>query len=127
MSFWAQIKGVQIQDLGVFQNVCNRYNLTYEENQDTRFKMNGLPVHATLTDQLGGSKAFVVRTGGGFRLVIDNDTSYSTISRRVGEQGGKLTRDYTSEFIQKGVRRKGGQVQVNEQPDGSLLLQVRVA
>ena len=127
MSFWAKIKGVQIQDLSVFQRVCEKHDITYEQNQDVNFKMNNYRVHAVLSDRRGSSRAYVVNDGGGFRLVIDNDANYSSLSRRLGTNGGRLTRDYTSEFIQQGVRRKGGSVTTMEQPDGSLVLRVRVA
>jgi hypothetical protein len=127
MSFWAKIQGVQIQDLGVFQNVCEKHQISYTVNQDQAFKMQGYAVHAVLQDRNGGGQAFVVQDGGGFRLFIDNDVNYSSISRRLGTGGGRLTRDYTSEFIQRGVRRKGGSVTEVEQPDGSLILRVRVA
>ena len=128
MSFWAKV-GVVISDLGCFKNSCNQHDVEYVENTDPAFKMQGFEVHATLRDKGRGQgfrrDAFLVRGGGGFRLLIDNDPHYSSLTNRLGRNGGKLTRDYTKEFVARGIRRKGRRIRrVIENPDGSLVLKV---
>lgn len=128
MSFWAKC-GVVISDLECFKRSCDKHSVEYVENKDRNFKMQGLEVHATLRDMVAGRgqrrEAFLVRDGGGFRLVIDSDPRYSTLTGRLGRNGGKLTRDYTQGYVSKGVRRKGRRIRRTiENPDGSLVLKV---
>jgi len=124
---------VVISDLECFKRSCDQQSVEYIENTDANFKMRGYEVQATLRDQVGGGRgsrreAFLVKDGGGFRLIIDNDPRYSSLTGRLGRNGGKLTRGYSQSFIEKGVRRKGGRIKNRtENPDGSLVLKVRAA
>lgn len=127
MSFWMRL-GLAITDIEIFKNMCERYDVEYEECQDPNFWMQGDKVHAILTDRQnrgvqGRNKAYLVQSGGAFKLVMDNDVNYSSIARRVGRNGGKMTRDYAAGVIKKQVRMAGGMVlSQNEQPDGSIVM-----
>ncbi len=124
MSFWTRL-GVKITDLGCFKASCQEHGVEYTLNEDPNFMMQGLPVHATLRDTQGGSgrEAYLVREGGGYKMVIDNDQSYSSLSKRLGQNGGRLTRDYARNVIDKNICNSGGIVNsVEEQADGSLIV-----
>jgi len=127
MSFWALV-GVTISDLECFKQSCKKHGITYQENSDTKFQMQGKPVHAVLTDPKGSqyrNQAYLVREGGAYQLVIDNDANYCSITKRLGQNGGKLTRDYTHETLVKSVKRMGALVNsTKELPDGSVILKV---
>lgn len=123
---------MSIQDLECFKAACEQHDVDYATNEDENFKWQGLPVQATLTDRKTGAgyrnQAYLVRSEGAFKLMIDNDANYSSITARVGKNGGKITRDYTTSVITKGVRRNGGLINlVAEQPDGSILLKISSA
>ncbi len=128
MSFWSRL-GIAIQDLECFKASCAEHDVSYEENQDANFKMQGMPVHATLKDLkaegYGSNSAYLVRDGGAYKIVVDNDVNWSTFSRRLGTNGGKVARDYTKGVVMKGVKRNGGMINlVQEQPDGSIIMKV---
>jgi hypothetical protein len=129
MSFWAKL-GLKILDLECFMKACADHDVEYKKNEDVNYKWQGNPVEAVLTDKKAGShsygsNAYLVRADGAYKLMIDNDAHYSTITARVGSNGGKITRDYTKAVIEKGVRRNGGMVNfVNEQPDGSIIMKI---
>lgn len=124
MSFWTKI-GVKITDLTCFKESCRQHGIRFEENQDEKFHMQGFKVHATLHDEKGYSKGYLVESGGAFKMVVDNDRQYSTITKRLGANGGKLCRDYTKSVVSKGVRANGGFINsVTENPDGSVLMRV---
>ena len=124
MSFWAKL-GVTIQDIGCFKLSCEKHGIRYEENQDKNFKQQGLPVHATLTDTQGRNQAYLVRDGGGFKVVVDNDPNYSSITQRLGRNGGKLTRDYAAEVVYKGAMNAGGMINsTTENKDGSVVIRM---
>ncbi len=73
MSFWLRC-GVKITDLNCFKQSCEKHGIVYEENQDEHFKMKGSPVHATLHDSQGQrNTGYVVRKGGAYALMVDND------------------------------------------------------
>jgi hypothetical protein len=120
MSFWAKL-GVTISDLGCFKQSCKDWDIDYEEFQG-QMNQSGMPVHAILKDRKGGSTAYLCKEGGGFRMVVDSDPNYSSITRRCGT---KLTRDYAVNVVRKGVSRGGGIVNgVSEQADGSVVMRI---
>ena len=121
MSFWAKL-GVSISDLGCFKQSCKQHDISYEVEMDNRLTKNGLPVHATLRDNQGGSVAYLVREGGGYKVVVDSDPNYSSITKRTGT---KLGRDYAVNVVRKGAMQSGAMVNgVTEQPDGSVVMRI---
>ena len=127
MSFWARV-GVKISDLECFKQSCRQNDILYEANEDRNFFMGDGRVIATLRDQQGPSQAYLIEKGGAIQLYLDTDARYSSITRRLGRNGGRLTRDYTAEVLKKQVVRGGGFInKTEEQPDGSLLLKVQAA
>lgn len=129
MSFWAKIRGVKVEDLSCFQAACQKNHVDYVANKDVNFHMNGDPVVATLIDQKGRtdghSKAYLVRSGGAIHLEIDNDINYSSLSNRLGQNGGVLMRDYVQNVITDNVMSNDGFVNmVEETADGGVLLRV---
>lgn len=110
---------------------CEKNNIGYERVEPGTLKNAGYEVHAILRDLSDGaagmysSTAQVVKDGGAFRLMMDNDTKYSSIAKRCGKNGGTITRDYTLSAVEKGVRRSGGLINmVQEQPDGSIIVKI---
>ncbi len=127
MSFWSRV-GVKIQDLECFKQSCRQHDILYEENQDENFQTGGGKVVATLKDQKGGSTAYLIQKGGAIQLYMDTDPRYSSITKRLGRNGGKLTRDYTAGVLRKNIKRSGGMInKVEEQADGSLVVRANVA
>ena len=125
MSFWARVRGVKVEDLSCFQAACQKNHVDYLVNEDENFRMNGNPVIASLTDQKGQSNAYLVRSGGAIHLEIDNDASYSSLTKRLGQNGGLLMRDYVQNIIEGKVTENGGFVNTAEETaDGGLLLRV---
>lgn len=127
MSFWQKL-GVTISDLECFKESCRQNGVEYkEEKEGSKQTSRGLPVHATLSVKGSGrNSAFLVREGGAFKVVMDNDTGYSAFSRHVGANGGKLTRDYAVGVVTKGAKRNGAFVSsTQEQPDGSVIIKMR--
>lgn len=130
MSFWSRL-GLSIGDLTVFQNMCQRHGVEYIANPDQNFTMQGGRVVATLRDTRGGGgysrDAYIIALQGSHKLVWDNDQNYSTLSRRLGQNGGDLTRDYTTEVIRNESVANGGFIMSQEmEADGSVLLRVGV-
>ena len=124
MSFWAKL-GVNITDLGCFRRSCEQHDIEYTEVGEDHRKMQGMTVHAVLRDKQGGSSAFLCREGGGYRMVVDTDKHYSSITNRCGT---KITRDYAVNVVRKGVTRSGGVVNgVTENPDGSVVMRIAAA
>lgn len=127
MSFWSRV-GVKIQDLECFRQSCRQHDILYEENLDEHFKMGDGKVVATLKDQKGGSTAYLIQKGGAIQLYMDTDPRYSSITKRLGRNGGKLTRDYTAGVLRKNIKKSGGIInKFEEQADGSLLVKVQAA
>jgi hypothetical protein len=61
-------------------------------------------------------------------MEMDTDPYYNTIVKRLGDNGGRLGRDYTELVIRKEARKSGGMItQAIEQEDGSKILRVAVA
>ena len=125
MSFWMKL-GLEINDLGCFKESCKKHDVTFEENQNRDFRWQGHKVAAFLKNKNEGHvTAYLVEDGGGFKLMLDNDAGYSYLTRRLGQNGGKLTKDYSVSVIKKQVSNSGGFVNSEiEQPDGSVLLRV---
>ena len=122
MSFWSKL-GVVISDLGCFKSACDLHNISYEELAVGTMRNQGMEVHAVLKDREGNkSTAYLCKEGGGFRVVMDTDVNYSSIAKRCGT---KLTRDYATEVVRKGVARSGAVINgVQEQPDGSVIMRI---
>lgn len=111
--------------------MCQRHGVEYIENQDPNFMHQGSRVVATLKDTSAGGgfsrDAFIIAVQGSHKLVWDNDRNYSSLSRRLGANGGDLTRDYTTEVIRNESVANGGFIMSEEhEPDGSVLLRVGV-
>lgn len=128
MSFWVK-SGIKINDLEVFKSQCQKWQVSYEINQDANFKWQGFPVHATLTDQVDihgyQRNGFLVREGGGYKLMVDNDPKYSTLTARLGANGGKMCRDYATEVFKNQVSNAGGFIDYSrEMDDGSVVMKV---
>ena len=127
MSFWATF-GLNITNLEVFKNNCEKHGITYQENLDPAFMFRGEKVVATLREgsQTYGN-AYLVESGGGIKLSWDNDPNYNSMCRRLGQNGGKLTRDYSVDMVRRNVMSNGGLItQQTEQPDGSIILKAAV-
>ena len=132
MSFWLRC-GLVISDLEMFKQSCKKNGVEYRVNEDSNLEMQGMKVHAFLQDTVPGGPSYrrnatLVRDGGGYKLIIDNDARYSSLTNRLGQNGGRLTRDYAENVVKKNVVMSGGMVQsTQEQPDGSVLIRVGVA
>ena len=132
MSFWSKISTV-IRDLDVFKAVCEKNNVQYEDVTGTGMSQQGYPVKARITDmQEGGPayqrQAYLVEADGAYRLIIDNDAGYSSLTARLGKNGGVMMRDYTQQTVEKSIRAQGGMIQSRvAQPDGSLIIQTSFA
>ncbi len=120
-----------ITSLEIFKNMCTRHGVEYIENEDPNYMMQGSPVIARLRDtrnQAHSRDAYLVRQQGAIKLLWDNDANYSAMTKRIGSNGGVLTRDYTTEVIKQTSQRAGGFIMSEEHaPDGSVLLKVGVA
>jgi hypothetical protein len=127
LSFWAKF-GMNITNLGVFKNMCDRHEVTYRENQDPNFRIRGDKVVATLLEKSQTyGQAYLVESGGGIKLTWDNDPHYNTLCDRLGQNGGKLTRDYATDMVRRNVMAHGGLItSQQEQADGSILLKAAV-
>jgi hypothetical protein len=127
MSFWARFS-LSITNLEVFRNMCERHDVVYQENTDPNFKFRGEKVVATLREKSQSyGNAYLVESGGSIKLSWDNDPNYNTMCRRLGQNGGKLTRDYSVDMVRKNVMANGGLVTAQtEQPDGSIILKAAV-
>lgn len=129
MSFWNRMK-MEIKDLEAFQKSCADHNIRYEENKDENLRIQGDPVVAVLHDETPGNvrystAAYLVQTKDGMQISMDTHVGYGSIATRLGADGGKLTRDYSVNVIEKGVLRSGGMVQSREEaPDGSVVLKI---
>jgi len=130
MSFWARL-GVTINDLECFKQSCRQHNIEYIENTDERFRWQGNKVVARLVDRAANAsnyyshEAFLVESDGGLKVAMDTHSQYSSIHDRLGT---RLTRDYTKNVVEKGVKRNGGIVNnIQEQPDGSLIMRITSA
>jgi hypothetical protein len=124
MSFWSKV-GVNLEDLECFRRACEKNQIEFNQTPTTA-TFRGETVVAELRDKVGGSQAFVVRSKGALRLVLDTDAHYSTITQRLGENGGKLGQDYAREVICKETINAGGML-VSENRDASGWLTVRTA
>jgi len=120
MSQWSRV-GVKIQDVVCFKGACEKNGIDYVDMSSSTMMMNGFRIKAELRDRLGHSKAFLCETEAGLQLVLDNDPVYSSITKRLGANGGKLCRDYTQDMVTQGIRKRGGMINYcQEQPDGSI-------
>jgi hypothetical protein len=114
MSMMAQVSGVEITDLDCLKKVCDKHDgLVFEQGSTehgTDYK--GRRIVGVLKDLNGGAYsnyALLVETGGkGCGIVVDNDSRYSSISKRFGKDCGRLIRDYSCARLKKGMARHGG-------------------
>jgi hypothetical protein len=129
MSFWTKC-GVTINDLECFRQSCRQNGVEYIVNEDPNFKMQGGEVVAILRDTQRGAgyarEGYLIRSEGAHKVVLDNDPNYSSLTRRLGRNGGKLTRGYTEGVITKGVKRNNAFISSREeQPDGSIVMKIQ--
>jgi hypothetical protein len=126
MSFWART-GLKIQDLEMFKQMCRKHGIDYFANEDKSVKFQGSTLVATLQDREGRSKAYLIESEGAIKFTVDNDPRYSSITKRLGKNGGKLCRDYAHGVAERAVMDANGVVNsVEETSDGGLLLRVAV-
>jgi hypothetical protein len=107
--------------LGCFKQSCNKWNIEYKEaTQGQEFR--GLPVQAVLKDKQGGSSGYLVREGGVFKMMVDSDSHYSSITARCGT---KITQDYAVNVVRKGAMNSGGIINgVTEENDGWVTMKI---
>jgi len=128
MSFWSKINTV-VRDLEIFKNACKTHGVRYEEAAG---EFRGYKVKAQLHDtQTGGPSynrtGYLVEADGAYKLLVDNDVSYSSLSNRLGKNGGIMMRDYTQWTIEKSIQSQGGMVIDRvENADGSVILKMAV-
>lgn len=119
MSFMATVK-TEIQDLQLFREICEQNQVDFQETS----------TGALLTDQVGRASrttAELVQAETGYSLVWDNDPSYCSLSRRFGQNGGKLLQGYSEAFITRGLTQQGGMITSREErANGEILLRVAV-
>lgn len=126
MSQWARV-GVQIQNLEMFKGACAKNGVEFEENKDPLFRWNRSEVYGILRDKTGHGTAYLCKEGGGFRLALDTDPNYSSLTKRLGANGGRLCRMYTADMVTDGIRKRGGTINyTRENSDGSLLIRATV-
>jgi len=124
MSFWAKCT-TKITDLTCFKESCRQNDVTYEDVSKSGMQRNGCTVQAVIRDNKGRSSAYLLRDQGAFRLMIDSDANYSSITKRLGKNGGRLTRDYAVGAITKNVRQSNAMINsISEQPDGSMVIRI---
>ena len=129
MSTWARVKTV-VKNTEVFKECCEKHGVGFELNKNQNFSMQSMPVYAILKDQQATShhnEAYLCVAKNAYHLVIDNDPNWSSITARVGKNGGIIMRDYAQAMVSKTVRAGGGTVlRSQEQKDKSLLLYVGI-
>jgi hypothetical protein len=127
MSFWAKF-GLNITNLEVFKANCEKHQVTYQECQDPNFMFSGEKVIATLLDRgQNYGQAYLVESGGGIKLTWENDPHYNQLCGRLGQNGGKLTRDYSTDMIRRNIQANGGLVTSQQElADGSIVLKAAI-
>ncbi len=128
MSFLVRLK-TEISNLEYFKLACGKNNIEFVNM--TNLEIKGMPkgTVATLIDQekkgLNIHHGYLVKESDTYRLVMDSDARYSSLTRRLGANGGKLMRNYTEIFIEQEMALQGGSmVESIEQEDGGVLLKV---
>lgn len=126
MSFWTRL-GLTITNVEMFKNMCEQHGVEYIANTNPQTQMQGGKLVATLKDSQGRyGQAYLVESGGGIKMLWDNDRNYNSLNR-LGSNGGKLTRDYSAETIRSNVRASGGIItSYREESDGSIILKAAV-
>ena len=128
MSFWSRCQ-TSITDLTCFREACRKNQIEIREAQPG-MQMNNLPVKWVLKDvhpERRGvrQEAYLCESGGAYNLVVDDDQGYSSISGRLGKNGGQLVRDYAEQVVMNNVTQNGGMVQDRHvQQDGSIVLRI---
>ena len=126
ISFWSKIN-VTVRDLEVFKHACMKNDVRYDDVTGLGLTHMGFTVKARLWDAKSNGVAFLMEDGGAYRVSIDNDARYSSITHRLGQNAGILMRDYTQAVVEKSVYAQGGQiVQRISNPDGSIILKMAV-
>ena len=115
MSFMSCIQ-TKIKDLSVFKEACKTHQITAKEASG---EFRGKKIALELADDLGGSnlnKTYVVHgeEKGEYNLMIDTHANYSSITKRVGQNGGTLLRDYAVGTIRKQALKTGGMLLSNK-------------
>ena len=121
MSFWAKV-GVKVTDMDCFKASCRKHGIEFKDAREGDM-YNNYRLRANLYDPATRGSARLVYDGGAFRIMMDTDAGYSAMTRKLGKNGGVLSRDYTREVIDKNISASGGYVtDCEELKDGSLLI-----
>lgn len=131
MSNWTRIKRI-INNLDVLKRCCEDHNVMFREVHGQQFQ--GMPVYAELTDKLNTVRydrhdtAYLCEAEeGGYTLAIDNDSNWSTLTKRLGRNGGDLMRSYSEELVMMDVVSQGGSSEWREvQPDRRVLIKISI-
>lgn len=136
MSQVVKIKTV-IGDIQTFKTICAEHKLEFFEVGSEQFKKyfgssdnyRGQKIKALVKDTTGYGNAYLVhgQKAGQYDLMIDNDGNYCSITKRLGKDGGLLTRDYAIAVIKKRLAASGARVrQVTTNKDQSITLRYAV-
>ena len=128
MSFMARVR-VAIKNLDVFKQMCEKHHVGVSEGHGQH---EGSNIVLELKDQLNTdeyqTQTLVVKDSEdqqAHNLVIDNDVNYCSLSRRLGQNGGILMRDYAEEIFNQELLQQGAMVTERElQKDKSIRLRV---
>ena len=100
----------QIKDLELFKQICEKNGVSFEARSSTR---GGRGIVGTLRDRVGRASrttAEVFKADDAYGLIWDNDTSYCSLSQRLGRNAQKLVMGYNEAFVTKGFLAQGGQM-----------------
>jgi hypothetical protein len=99
----------QIKDLNIFKTVCKQHDVNAIEATGS---ISGRKIALELKDTKSSNynQAHVVhgKESGTYHMMIDNDTGYSSISKRLGTNGGLIMRDYAVEALKAQSQNSGG-------------------
>ena len=132
---------IEVKDLGALKAACSRMGFRFVAHQKTYAWygsfMGDAPLPEGLTEEdlgkcdhaiqvPGASYEIGVRAGkGGYRLLWDSWTD-GGLEERVGVDASRLKQAYGVELARREARRKGFSVTEIKNPDGSILLDIRV-
>lgn len=99
----------QIKDLNIFKQVCKEHDVNAIEATGS---ISNKKIALELTDAQSNNnnQAHVVhgKESGTYHMLVDNDVGYSSISKRLGTNGGVLMRDYAVEALKAQSKNSGG-------------------
>lgn len=130
ISFMSKVR-CKIKNLNVFKQVCKKHSVGVKDGQG---QYQGQDIALDLTDELFNGQntnpTMVVKDAkeqGAHNLVVDNDQSYSSLSKRLGVNGGILMRDYVEEMFNNELTQQGAMITSRqEQKDKSIVLRVSI-